>query len=90
MGWEILLQLYLKNTVCDKMEEMSKQKEAGITDTSIVEDLVLKHWTSTGLPADSEQKPSNFLQHEIQSGGKDETMVLCSLNLVGLEISCQC
>lgn len=52
------------------MKEMSKQQEAGITDPFIVQDLALKHWTSSELPADFEQKPSNLQQWASQSGEK--------------------
>ena len=52
------------------MKVMSMQQEAGTTNSFIVQDLALKHWTFTELPADFEQKLSNFQQHVIQSGGK--------------------
>lgn len=59
------------------MKEMSKQQEAGITDSFIVQDLTLKHWTFVELPADFEQL-SNFQQHVIQWGvGGMKTTRLC-------------
>ena len=64
------------------MKEMSTEQEAGITDSFIVQDLALKHWTFIELPADLEQKLSNFQQHVIRSagrggGGGNETTRLC-------------
>lgn len=62
------------------MKEMSTEQEAGITDSFIVQDLALKHWTFIELPADFEQKLSIFQQHVIWSGGlggKNETTRLC-------------
>ena len=53
------------------MKEMSEQ-EVGITDSVILQDLALKHWTPIELPGDFEQKPSNFQQHVIQSWGGGE------------------
>lgn len=43
MGWEISLEPYLENTIFHKTKEMSKQQEAGITGSFIVQDLTLKH-----------------------------------------------
>lgn len=74
MGWEISPEPYLENTIFHKMKEMSKQQEAGITGSFIVQDLTLKHWTPTELPADFEQKPSELQHYVIQSGEKKRTL----------------
>lgn len=77
MGWEISLEPYLENTIFHKTKEMSKQQEAGITGSFIVQDLTLKHWTPTELPADWTKAIWTPALCDAIRGEKNDTAMLC-------------